>query len=730
MKKLHFKKDGRHGYSRWYWGAGLIMFSSIWALKTWVGLTMDELVYHLTSNLDGTGGGMIEKFFINCMLPAVLLGLFVYNLFAFLANRGFLHEAKADRTRNEKIFRFIAWWIPWVMVIWAAVHFNNGVGFIDYMKGQIVGSTFVEENYVDPKNVDLKFPEEKRNLVYVYLESMESTYADEAAGGAFSENVIPQFTEIGLANENFSGDSGVLNGAIPLPGATWTMGGIMAQTSGLPLQLDIRHNAMSSQKKFFSDMVTLGDILKDEGYHQVYMLGSKASFGGRDTYFTEHGEYDIMDYRYAVDQGWIDKDYYVFWGFEDEILFEHAKEELTTLGNESLNSGVPFNFTILTVDTHFEDGYVCDLCENNFNDQYSNVMYCSSKQVSELVEWIKQQPWYDNTTVVLSGDHLTMDSDFCADVSKDYQRKTYVSILNGDPNGGLPDSETGGAKAVAKSTGEARTYSTFDLFPTTLAAMNVGIPGDKLGLGTNLYSKTKTEIEEYGLDFLNDELAKKSKFIAKLADIDMSTVKGGNADADVIYMDIELVDYDLSTNKGKLLFKNVSGGTENTTGFKFNYYENKSDKDPLVSGEMTHDTTLGGYTIDIDLSGYEYGKSKFTVYATGGSGKDWETMDISPIIYLDLMLMNYNANQSSQTLEVTAHGNYTKKLQPWVQEQLESYGYDVENKKIPGIKYNFLQKLFKRQRDEIHFKITDNESGKVLYDVGFGTAKYPTTVYD
>ena len=31
---------------------------------------------------------------------------------------------------------------------------------------------------------------------------------------------------------------------------------------------------------------------------------------------------------------------------------------------------------------------------------------------------------------------------------------------------------------------------------------------------------------------------------------------------------------------------------------------------------------------------------------------------------------------------------------------------------------------------EIHFKITDNESGKVLYDVGFGTAKYPTKVYD
>ncbi|MCR5144066.1 MAG: sulfatase-like hydrolase/transferase [Lachnospiraceae bacterium] len=730
MKKFRLKKDGRHGYTRWYMGAGLILFASIWALNTWVGLTMDELVYHLTSDLDGTGGGMIEKFVTNCIIPAIILGIVVYLIFVILDKKGLMAPSKQERSKKEKNIRRVAWCIPWVMIIVAAVHFNNGVGFINYVKGQIVGSTFVEENYVDPKNVDLQFPEEKRNLVYVYLESMERTYSDEASGGAFEENVIPHLTEIGLENENFAGDSNELNGAIPLPGATWTMGGIMAQSAALPLQLDIRHNAMSSQDKFFSDMVGIGDILEDEGYHQVYMLGSKASFGGRDTYYKQHGNFDIMDYRYAVENGWIDEDYYVFWGFEDEILLQHAKEELTILGNESLETGVPFNFNLLTVDTHFEDGYVCDLCENNFDEQYSNVMYCSSKQIGELVEWIQQQPWYDNTTVVLSGDHLTMDSDYCVDVSKDYQRKTYVSIINGDPNNGKPDDETGGAAAVKKSVGEEREYSTFDMFPTTLAAMNVGIPGDKLGLGTNLYSDTKTEIEEYGLDFLNDELSKKSKFIEKLANIDMSQVTGGNADADVIYMDIELEDYDLATNKGKIVFRNVSGGTENTTGFTFNYYENKSDKKPLTSGEMKYDSAYGGYTMDIDLSNYEYGKSKFKVYAVGGSGKDWETMDISPIIYQELMLMNYNANSDTQTIEVTGSGNYPKKMQPWVQEQLESYGYDVENKKLKKTKFNFFEKLFKQNYEGIQIKITEDNTGKVLYDVGFSTNKYPMKVYD
>lgn len=67
---------------------------------------------------------------------------------------------------------------------------------------------------------------------------------------------------------------------------------------------------------------------------------------------------------------------------------------------------------MLTVDTHFTDGYLCDLCDDEYDDQYSNVMACSSKQVAEFVEWVQEQDFYENTTIVISGDHLTMDSDY------------------------------------------------------------------------------------------------------------------------------------------------------------------------------------------------------------------------------------------------------------------------------------------------------------------------------
>ena len=60
-----------------------------------------------------------------------------------------------------------------------------------------------------------------------------------------------------------------------------------------------------------------------------------------------------------------------------------------------------------------------------------------------------------------------------------------------------------------------REYILYDMFPTILASMGVKIEGDKLGLGTNLFSEEQNLIEKYGYDYINDELAKRSSFYTK-----------------------------------------------------------------------------------------------------------------------------------------------------------------------------------------------------------------------
>lgn len=476
--------------------ASLLAFSAKWMFKTWTNLTMDELVYHLTAPLEGTNTDMIKDYCNECAVPAILiLGCILFVIAANRNHAGILKKIAIVCSAGAVAVTGITVGVTW-----------NGLDVSNYMKGQSTYSTFIDDNYVDPSSVNITFPEQKRNLIYIFLESMEMTYADKENGGAFKQNVIPELTQLAQENEDFSGKSNKLNGGYSMPGTTWTMGAMFGQTSGLPLNISIDGNDMNTQDNFFPGITTLGDILQSEGYSQTLLIGSDATFGGRKLYFTDHGQYDIMDYNYMHDNGLIPEDYKVWWGFEDKKLFGFAKERLTELSQQDS----PFNLTMLTVDTHFEDGYVCEDCEEKFDDQYANVMACSSRQVKEFVDWVQQQEFAENTTIVISGDHPTMDSDFCEDVNKDYERKVYTTYIN---------------SSAEKQLDEKRNYTTFDNFPTTLAAMGVEIKGNRLGLGTNLFSSQQTLSERVGIEKEEKELKRKSKMLIKAARIDKSKIQ-------------------------------------------------------------------------------------------------------------------------------------------------------------------------------------------------------------
>lgn len=464
----------------------LITSSIRWMFRTWTSLNMNELMFHLQSPVEGTDTGIIKSYIVSCLLVSVVLTAVLIFLYIKIKNRR----------------RIVLGISLGCMICIAAVTIGymwERLGITAYAKNQTTSSSFIEDNYVDPNSVSLSFPEKKRNLIYIFLESMENTYSSEEYGGAFSENTIPELTELSLENENFSGDQETLNGGVPLTGATWTVGAMFAQTSGLPLKIPIEGNSMDTQKEFFPGLTTLGDILDDAGYDQTLLIGSDGTFGGRKLYFEEHGNYNVMDYNYCAKNGLIPEGYRVFWGFEDKKLFDFAKDTL----KEKAASDEPFNLTMLTVDTYFEDGYVCDECDDTFGEnQYANVMACSSRRVAEFVKWVQSQDFYENTTIVISGDHLTMDSDFCEDVPDTYERKVFTTYIN--------------APVQPTDTTKYREYSTFDQFPTTLAALGVSIEGNHLGLGTNLFSSEITLIEKYDKNVVDDELEKQSDFMDEM----------------------------------------------------------------------------------------------------------------------------------------------------------------------------------------------------------------------
>lgn len=567
----------------------LLCLASEWMFDTWPHLKMEELVYQLNAPVEGTNQDIFIGFIEQCIPGTILV---------FLVMIGLIIGIRKDR-KKLYITMTVVISISVVCLFYKGKNVWERLDISNYLTNKNVLSSFIDDNYVDAKNVEIIFPEQKRNLIYIYLESMETTYASVEDGGAFEEGCIPELVEIAQENEDFSGSITDLNGGYSMPGTTWTMGGIFAQTSGLPLLIPISANSMDTQESFFPGITTLGDILEEAGYNQTFFIGSNAEFGGRALYFTEHGNYEMKDLIYAREIGLVPENYYVWWGYEDKYLFEGAKEELLELAqNEE-----PFNFTMLTVDTHYEDGYVCSDCLEEYGDnQYANVMSCSSRKIKEFVEWIQEQDFYENTTIVLCGDHPTMDNDFCENISEEYVRKTYTAFIN---------------SAVEVASNNKRDFTTFDYYPTTLASLGIKIEGERLGLGTNLFSDTMTLVEQYGRDVVIAEVQKESKLMNKLAEeIDTENEDLLKREGKIKAAEIEIAEYDpwngcvtISIDEIRE-FDNVEVESVSVAVWK---NEDKSDI-KWINAVLQED---GSYLVIIDFSyfGYESGEYNFHTYA-------------------------------------------------------------------------------------------------------------------
>lgn len=460
-----------------------------WLYDTFGHLSMDEIIFHLKVPMEGTNTDIIFTFVKQCLwkviIPTAIIAFAL--IYPMIKDIRIIHEIHTSERRRTIVLSLT------ISILILLVSINNIIETTDikeYIENQTHDSNFIAKEYVRPENTNIELPEEKRNLIYIFLESMETTYYSVQDGGLSKYDLMPEISKLAKENTNFS-DTDKLGGAYTLYGTTWTVGAMTAQTAGVPLKLSIEDNAMGEYSTFLGGAYSIGQVLQKNGYHNYLLLGSDATFGGRRNLFEQHGNYEIWDFESARAENKADEQ--IWWGFTDDQLFEYAKEKVSYLAKQD----EPFNFTMLTADTHFPDGYRCKDCPNKWDEQYKDVISCSSKKVGDFIKWIQKQDFYDNTTIVISGDHLTMQSNFFElEEGQDYQKKVVNLIIN----------------PAVEAENTNRVYSTMDLYPTTLAALGVNIEGNRLGLGTNLFSNEETIIEKYGLEYVNDELMKISRF--------------------------------------------------------------------------------------------------------------------------------------------------------------------------------------------------------------------------
>ena len=173
----------------------LAFFSARWYITEFGDTGFDSILYTLFSEMSGTDSAVIMNFMTTALLPALVA--FVVLTLVFWAKRG---NGEKWYPFTKKRARIISLVLSGVMLLSAAVTVDLP-GYIYYVSQQ---STIYQDEYVDPLKAKITFPEEKRNLIYIFLESMENTYMSADAGGALDRNVMPELTALAADEENIN----------------------------------------------------------------------------------------------------------------------------------------------------------------------------------------------------------------------------------------------------------------------------------------------------------------------------------------------------------------------------------------------------------------------------------------------------------------------------------------------------------------------------------------------
>ena len=384
--------------------------------------------------------------------------------------------------------------IFFVLITGISIHMVDIDGYIinNFRKSDII-----DKNYQVTTKEDITFKKKKKNLVFMIVESLETSLIDKEHGGDWDYNVIPELNDIRNMDEAIyfsSDDKG--KGTLNLYGTTYTTASVITNNLGLPFKIPINHNTFNKET-YFNDVYGLGDILKDNGYHNEVISGAQLAFGALDNLFKKHGDYKVYDPRSLKKMNIkLSKEDKGNWGFNDKYLFELAKERVSTLAKEK----EPFNLTLITIDTHPIDGFKSSYTLDKFDVQYENVYATESKLISDFINWLKEEDYYEDTVVVIVGDHLCMQTNI-VNKHKLENRGRYNVILN---------------SSVTTDNKYNREFTALDTTPTILAALGATINNNKIGLGVNLFSEEKTLVEKYDFDYVNKELAKQSDLYTNL----------------------------------------------------------------------------------------------------------------------------------------------------------------------------------------------------------------------
>lgn len=321
-------------------------------------------------------------------------------------------------------------------------------------------------------------PKIKKNLIFIYLESLERTYRDiDETRNEYA--LIDSIVKSGMEFTNIH----------QVKGADITIRGIIASQCGIPLlPLGVfrflgRSKKLKSLKEVVPNTICISDILAEDNYITSYLSGDNLNSFSHFGFLNTH-HYQRIFGLHTIKNSGEDGGIYTDWGLTDAVVFKYAKRELRKLKN--LNK--PFLMTMLTISTHGPDAFLDLGCEkNNPKSAIPAAIKCTASLLDNFLTEVENLGLKEDTIIVIMSDHLAMANTLEKQLlERQKERRIIFSILNASQ-----------MKQID------RAGSHFDIFPTVLNSLGFEMKNNEANFGNSLLRKEKNLIEKLGKNVLN-----------------------------------------------------------------------------------------------------------------------------------------------------------------------------------------------------------------------------------
>lgn len=451
-----------------YLVASLISIS-YWCDRKFQDFEVDQVLFHIQLGKDDAlqaDRSLILSFLRSAFVAPILYVIVLLVIYQII-----------NKSRPIILRKIADYYFTWIGIIASLtfcgilfVHLN-----IKINDGSVENRDWISEYYVEP--VTKGVPQKRKNIILIYAESLETSLVDIYGNKELFEPL----------NINDSNNHKITKFK-QLTGTGWTIAGIVATQCGLPLKpvgFLSENRIGENTSKFMHNAKCIPDILAEAGYKNIFLGGAYTEFAGKSNYLKTHQYHEIYGRNELIQKN---PNYKLNdWGVQDDDLLNNAKE----IYLKEVESGRPFNLTILTLGMHAPNGYVAPACPNNF-EVYENAIFCTTWLLRDFLDFVAKNDINKNTEIVIVGDHLTMKPMPQAKNGWESSRSIFNMFIT-----------------TSKLKSNTDVMNHFDVFPTVLHMLEF-IPKDgAAGLGCSVFDKYNCKsITEDAL--IDSKLAKQS----------------------------------------------------------------------------------------------------------------------------------------------------------------------------------------------------------------------------